>query len=126
MTTLLELLFVLLVGGDPQTLPRIPGATHYEILPSRQALHEDAPAFTGIVHLAAGEQQLQADCAWFPYWDGQTRYPCWPQRISIDATAVPSGQDLTVWLDGDDDGEVVLTIRVYGTTERVWLPEVAR
>lgn len=121
MTTLLELLFVLLVGGDPQTLPRIPGATHYEILPSRQALHEDAPAFTGIVHLAAGEQQLQADCAWLPYWDGQTRYPCWPQRISIDAT-----DDLTVWLADDTDGEVILTVRVFGLPERVWLPEVAR
>ena len=121
MTTLLELLFVLLVGGDPQSLPRIPGATHYEILPSRQVLHEDAPAFTGIVYLAAGEQQLQADCAWLPYWEGETRYPCWPRRISI-----PAGEDISVWLANDADGEVVLTVRVYGYTELVWLPEVAR
>lgn len=121
MTVLLQILFLLLVGGDPQALPRIPGATHYEILPSRQVMHEDAPAFTGVVHIAAGEQQLQADCAWLPYWDGQTRYPCWPQRISIDAT-----EDLTVWLADDADGEVVLTVRVFGLPERVWLPEVAR
>lgn len=121
MITLLELLFVLLAGGGPQNLPHIPGATRYEILTSRQAMHEDAPAFTGIVHVAAGEQLLGSDCSWFPYWDGQTRYPCSPYTIEASAA-----DDVAVWLDGDADGEVVIVVRVLGFPHRVWLPEVAR
>ncbi|HRE27336.1 MAG TPA: hypothetical protein PK954_11930 [Anaerolineales bacterium] len=121
MITLLEILFVLLVGGARQALPRIPGATYYEILPSRQVMHEDAPAFTGIVHIVAGEQLIGADCSFLPYWEGEIRYPCWPQRI-----AVAADEPVTFWLDGDADGEVMLTVRVIGYANLVWLPEVAR
>lgn len=121
MITLLELLFVLLAGGDPQALPRIPGALRYEILPSRQVMHEDAPAFTGIVHIVAGEQLIGADCSFLPYWEGEIRYPCWPQRIALAADEL-----VTFWLDGDADGEVMLTVRVIGYPHQLWLPEVAR
>jgi hypothetical protein len=120
MITLLELLLVLLAGGAPQALPTFPGAVRYEILTSRQVMHEDAPAFTGIVHIAAGEQRLSADCADLPYWPGERRYPCWPRVVQIPAS------DAQIWLDGDADGEVMLTVRVIGYANLVWLPEVAR
>lgn len=127
MITLLELLFVLLAGGDPQALPHIPGAIRYEILTSRQVMaaeysgDEYVPVFTGTVHVAAGEQLLGADCTFFPYWPGQTRYPCSPYTVEASAS-----DDVTVWLDGDTDGEVVIVVRVLGYPHRVWLPEVAR
>lgn len=121
MIALIELLIVLLAGGGPQTLPQIPGAVRYEILPSRQLMHEDAPAFTGVVHIAAGEQVTRADCYWLPYWEGEIRYPCWPQRIAIAA-----GEEVSVWLADDVDGEVMLTVRVLGYPHRLWLPEVER
>jgi len=120
MITLLELLLVLLAGGAPQAFPTIPGAVRYEILPSRQVMHEDAPAFTGIVHIAAGEQDLDIDCSDLPYWPGVRRYPCWPAAIDLAAS------DAVVWLDGDVDGEVMLTVRVIGYANLVWLPEVSR
>lgn len=118
MVTLLEL-FLVLVVGTTQAIPVVPGAARYEILPTRQVMHEDAPAFAGTINIESADGMIGADCSWLPYWEGETRYPCWPQRISV-----PANGDLSVWLSGDNDGEVVLIVRVIGYPETIYLPSV--
>ncbi len=119
MTVLLDILILFLSAGATVSMPAVPGAVRYEVAPVREVMTISAPVFRGVVNIATPDGVVGADCADLPYWEGETRYPCWPGRVTV----IGPGE---VWLSGDDDGEVVLVVRAYGYPHRLWLAEVAR
>lgn len=121
MSILIEWVLFFVAGTTAIVNANVPGAVAVEITTTRQMMHENAPAFTGAITIQTSAGARVVDCSFFPYWDEQTRYPCSPYAVRVDAR-----EPITFVASGQGDAEAVLVVRVLGYPPRVWLPAVAR
>lgn len=122
MATLIEFLLFIVAGTTAVVNPNVPGAVSVEFRTTRQVWNEQAPAFRGAVDFMAPADSRVVDCAFLPYWEGETRYPCAPYVVRL-----PAREPVTIAASAEPGAEpVVVVVRVLGYPPAAFLPLVAR
>lgn len=124
MALLVEWVLFIVAGVSSLATPvnlHVPGAQFARVHITRQITNDNAPMFTGRVFAVSDGGAFNVDCGWTPYWEGETRYPCWPQTTTLPADGVWTFRPVD-----DADGTLVMVVQVFGYPPAVFLPMVGR